>query len=634
MQSLLPNRLQTARWTARAHAILAESTRWQHASDDELRRSARELAWTVQTDTTTDRALNTVFALAIEATRRNLGFRQHPVQVVGALVMADGRIAEMQTGEGKTVTAVLPAALRAMTGRGVHVVTSNEYLAGRDAEQLAPIYARLGLTVGCVNASLSEDERRAAYDCDVTYGTASEFGFDLLRDRLKSGPIAEQTHSAEVHTTSGQRSGVQRGHYFALIDEADSILIDEARTPLMIGTERAPEAGTTGLYRWADRVAEQMKPNVDYIFDDRRRQAHLTDDGCRHVALLPKPALIGTFNSERLFDHLEKSLTAQIAFRRDLEYVVTDDEVASGSEGTGRIMAGRKWQEGLHQAVEAKEGLPITAETGSAARITIQTLFRRYEHLAGMTGTATSAAAELRRVYGTRVSVIPTHRPCQRRAHPPRVFPSLTAKWSAVAEDVRRLTALGRAVLVGTPSVTASEGLSRVLQQNGIPHVVLNAVHHAREAEIVAEAGQPGRVTIATNMAGRGTDILLHEDVRTAGGLHVIATEMHSSSRVDRQLIGRCARQGDPGGYQFLLSLEDELLTVLSPRERALFLRNVTPDAGPELPPGRTRIFVRTQRKLERMHAKQRKTLLKQEQLQLKRCREMGLDPFLEIAER
>ncbi|REJ88910.1 MAG: translocase [Planctomycetota bacterium] len=634
MQSILPQQLQIARWTAQAQAVLGSAERLEEISDEELRRRARELVWTVRTEGNCTAALHAVYALAIESTRRTLGFRQHPVQVAGAFAMAGGRIVEMQTGEGKTVTAVLPAVLRGMVGCGVHVVTSNEYLAGRDAEQLAPIYARLGLTVGLVTSGLSDDERRTAYDCDVTYGTASEFGFDLLRDRLKSGPSADSGACGATAACSERRPGVQRGHYFALIDEADSILIDEARTPLMIGAERAQEAGTVGLYRWADRTAERMRPNIDYVFDDRRRQAHLTDDGCRRVALLPKPELIGTFNSERLFEHLEKSLTAHAAFSRDRDYVVLDEEVSIVNEGTGRIMAGRKWQEGLHQAVEAKEGVPITAETGSAARITIQSLFRTYEHLAGMTGTAVQAAGELRKVYRARVSVIPTHRPCLRRRFPPRVFSSLAAKRRAVAAEVSRLIGLGRAVLVGTPSVTASEGLRRVFEEQGIPHVVLNAVHHAREAEIVAEAGQPGRVTIATNMAGRGTDILLHADVRAAGGLHVIATEMHTSSRVDRQLVGRCARQGDPGSFQFFLSLEDELLSTLPPRDREALLRTAAAAPERELPSSQASIFVRAQRRLERMHAKQRKNLLKQEQLQRKRCREMGLDPFLEITER
>ncbi len=620
-------------WRRSVDRILRQADACRRLSDAQLRKRARELRWVAKGGTPLQQLLLQVYALAIEATDRQLGLRHFPVQVLGAVALFHNHIAEMQTGEGKTITGVLPAALRALVGRGVHVVTANEYLAGRDAETLAPVFERLDLSVGCIRAKISDDERRAAYAKDITYGTAGEMGFDFLRDRLKAGAEFRDTPRRAMFHDEAGGGPVQRGHYCALVDEADSILIDEARTPLIIGQEQPNKPSAISLYRWAQRAVESLQPNLDFTFEPRRRQANLTDAGARKVSLLAKPAAIDVYDVERIYQHVERSLTACYGYGRDRDYVVVDGEVAIVDEGTGRIMEGRKWQEGLHQAVEAKESVRVTPVTVSAAQITIQSLFRIYEHLSGMTGTAVQTARELRKVYRCRVSVIPTHRPCIRRRLPPRVFATQAAKRRAIAQEVRQLIASQRSVLIGTPSVSASEALSELFRAEGIEHVVLNARYLAEEAEIVAQAGQPGRVTIATNMAGRGTDILLHDTVRAAGGLHVIATEMHTSARIDRQLIGRAARQGDPGSFQFFLSLEDELLRVLTPPELQRLQAGARPNGDGELSASYLKVFRKTQKQLERLHGKQRRQLLKYQGERLKRYRRMGLDPHLELVE-
>ncbi|MBL8849456.1 MAG: translocase [Planctomycetaceae bacterium] len=622
-----------AGWRRRVAQVHAWGGSVREMSDARLRKRARELRWEAKGGASLAKLLPELYALAIEATDRELGLRHFPVQVLGAVALFHNHIAEMQTGEGKTITGVLPVALRALVGRGVHVVTANEYLAGRDAEKLGPIFKRLDLTAGCVRAKMTDDDRRAAYAQDVTYGTASEMGFDFLRDRLKAGAELRDAPRRLMFQDAEGGGPVQRGHYFCLIDEADSILIDEARTPLIIGMEQPNKPSAIRLYRWSQRAVEQLRPTADFNFEPRRRQAHLTEAGARKVSLLAKPAALDVYDIERIYQHVEQSLAASYGFACDRDYVVVDGEVAIVDEGTGRIMEGRKWQAGLHQAVEAKESVAVTPVTVSAAQITIQSLYRRYEHLCGMTGTAAQTARELRKTYRCRVAVIPTHRPCIRRGLPSRVFMSQQAKRVAIAADVLRLVAAERSVLIGTPSVSASEALSALFQQQGIEHVVLNARFLEEEAEIVAQAGQPGRVTIATNMAGRGTDILLDDRVRRAGGLHVVATEMHTSARIDRQLVGRAARQGDPGSFQYMLSLEDELLRVLSQRQQQNLRAREQPDAGGELPAGLLKVFRRTQRQLERLHAKQRRQLLKHQGERQKRYQRMGLDPHLELVE-
>jgi len=624
-----------SRWRATAAQVEICAKDLSALSDAELRASSRELRWRAKTGIPLNRLIVEAFALVHEATRRATGMEFYPVQLMGGMALFEGHIAEMRTGEGKTLTAVLPVYLRALAGRGCHVVTVNDYLAGRDAEEMGVIYNMLGLSVGCIDSDMEDDDRRAAYAKDITYGTAKEMGFDFLRDRLRlgSGSLSQRPRRAGGFGNNGPEGQVQRGHYFALVDEADSILIDDARTPLIIGLTVPNDAGTINLLRWSRMVAERLEPGTHFIYEPDKRNAGLTDRGCRRVLLLKKPSLLDSVDSEQIYEHIENALTAKYGFLRGRDYVVVDEEVVIVDESTGRIMEGRKWQDGLHQAVEAKERAPITAATGQAAKITVQSFYREYIHLAGMTGTAVQAAKELKRTYDLKVTPIPTHRPEIREAYQTKVFATADAKRNAIVSNILQLHQTGRAVLIGTPSVEASEALSELMTQHEISHTILNAVKHAEEAEIVRLAGQPGAVTIATNMAGRGTDIKLHEDVLAAGGLHVLATEFHSSSRIDRQLIGRCSRQGDPGSFQFWLSLDDELLRMFTPTALERLKRGARPNANGELPQRWVGVFHRAQRRLEKMHIKQRKDLLKEKQKQLEAYDRMGIDPYLELIE-
>ena len=597
----------------------------------------RELRWQAKTNVRLVELLPESYALVHEASRRELGFQHFAVQIMGGIALFEGHVAEMQTGEGKTLTATLPAFLRGLTGRGCHIVTVNDYLAARDAREMGPIYERLGLSVGCIQNPMQTEERRQAYAKDITYGTAKEIGFDFLRDRLRLGADSEGSYRRRNgFGAAGGQAGeapVQRGHYFALVDEGDSILIDEARTPLIIGLTQPNTAPTVNLLRWSQRAAQRLDRNVDFVFEPDRRSAYLTDHGCRKVLLMAKPSLMDRIDSERMYKHVEQALSSRLGFQRDRDYVVVDDKIVIVDESTGRQMEGRKWQDGLHQAVEAKELVPITAATGQAARVTVQTFFRQYEHLAGMTGTAVQARRELRSTYGISVTPIPTNRPCIRTVLPPRIFATLELKRQAVAEEIIRMRALGRALLVGTPSVDASEALGRLLSERGVAYQILNARFFEQEAEIVAQAGQPANVTIATNMAGRGTDIRLDPDVCRAGGLHVIATEMHSSARIDRQLVGRAARQGDPGSCQFFVSLGDELLRCLKPEKLERLRKSAQPNPAANFRSQWLALFRSTQRFLERLHRKERKLLLRHEHQRSEAHHKMGLDPFLELTD-
>ncbi|MDA1165102.1 MAG: translocase [Planctomycetota bacterium] len=630
----VPSKSRLSRWRASAHRILKDSQKYAGFSDEELLNEARDVRWRAKTGVPLKSLLVEVFAMGIEASRRKLGMEHYPVQIMGGIAIFEGGIAELQTGEGKTLTATLPTILRALPGKGSHVVTVNDYLAERDAAEMKPVYEAMGLTVGGILTPMETDERRENYAKDVTYGTAKEFGFDLLRDRLRQGVAAGGEKRRTLFSNqSGGEAPVQRGHYSVLIDEADSILIDEARTPLIIGLTMPNDAGTVSLFRWCHRAVSHLESNVDFVYEPERRSAYLTDQGCRKVLLLGKPALIDSIDTERIYKHVEQALTAKFAFVRDRDYVVVDNEISIVDEGTGRIMDGRKWQDGLHQSIEAKELVPITAASGEAARVTVQNFFRLYTHIGGMTGTAVQCASEIRRVYGLKVTAIPTHRPCIRRLNKPRVFATMEAKWRAVTDEIERLVNADRAVLVGTPSVDASEALGRLLRDRGIKHEILNARYLEQEAEIVSDAGDAGRVTVATNMAGRGTDIKLSDTLKAAGGLQVIATEMHSSKRIDRQLIGRAARQGDPGGYQFFLSLEDELMRCHTPEKMAKKRKQAGANAHGELAGNWVTFFTKTQRYLEKMHYKQRKDMMKQDKHRSQSYRRMGLDPCLELTE-
>lgn len=628
-----PSHARLARWRAQADQIVKMSEELVSLADDELLTKGRAIRWRAKAGEPLMSLLPEAFALVRESSRRALGFRHYPVQVMGGICLIEGGIAEMQTGEGKTLTATMPVFLRALEGHGSHVVTVNDYLAHRDAEEMGPIYQKLGLTVGCIQEEQEDGERRENYAQDITYGTSKEFGFDFLRDRLKKGTDLGEKQRHALFGGNASNEGTQRGHHFVLIDEADGILVDEARTPLIIALNQPNTPATVSLYRWANRVSHILEPNLDFIYEPDKRFAYLTDAGCRRVMLMKKPALIDTINVPKMYEQVERALVARYGFLRDRDYIIHDNEIFIVDEGGGRMMEGRKWQEGLHQAVEAKELVPITAATGQAARITVQSFFRHYSHIAGMTGTAVQVTGELWRNFKVSVTVIPTHRPCIREGLPYRMFRTMQDKEQAIVEDLAALQQAGRAVLVGTPSVERSESLGKKLKELGVEHRILNARYHKEEAEIIKYAGTPRRITIATNMAGRGTDIRLHEEVRANGGLHVLATEMHSSKRIDRQLVGRAARQGDPGTYQFFLSLEDELLRCLQTDKLKQLRDSASANARGELSPQWLAFFNRTQRFLERQHYKQRKDLLKSEKFRTEVYDRMGLDPYLEMTE-
>ena len=562
-------------------------------------------------------------ALVAEAVRRLLGKDFYDVQLQAGREMVRGRICEMKTGEGKTLTATIPAYLFGLTGRGCHVVTVNDYLAARDLELLKPVYAALGLSSGAVLADQTPQERVAQYRCDITYGTAKEFGFDFLRDRL---------HARSAHP---RRHPTQRELHAVLIDEADSILLDEARTPLIIGAVDPFESQRTGAYyQWAAEHASDFQEATDFTFDPQTRSVELTTAGFQKMGSLVQTEASRQASTLELMQYLERAILVRRNFRLDKNYTIHEGEVVIVDEYTGRPTAGRKWQAGIHQSIEAREGLPVTPKTEAAASATMQHFFRLYQYMAGMTGTAFSARQELRHVYRKRVVRIPTHRPVQRRALPPRVFADTASKFAAVAAEIRELLTCGRAVLIGTRSVYRSEQLAELLTQHGVAHRVLNARQLQQEAEIVRRAGQPQAVTVATNMAGRGTDIQLHPAVQQAGGLHVVVTELHESPRIDWQLIGRCSRQGDPGSYRIFVSLEDEILALgFGEAAAERFRRRTTPQANSqgELPNRLIRRFRRAQRLTERRHATDRLVLLRQEKDMGERMVHAGQDIFLDL---
>ncbi len=547
-------------------------------SNDQLRAKTSEFKERIEKGESLDEILPEAFAVVREAAKRVLGERHYDVQLIGGIVLHEGKIAEMATGEGKTLVATLPAYLNGLTGRGVHIVTVNDYLAKRDSEWMGGIYRLLGLTVGVIVHELDDYERKKAYNCDITYGTNNEFGFDYLRDNMK--------FSLEDY--------VQRELNYAIVDEVDSILIDEARTPLIIS---GPSEESTDKYYKINRTIPFLKQGKDYQVEEKSHTAFLTEEGVLRVEkLLNVDNLYDPRNIE-ILHHVNQALRAHTLFKRDVDYVVKDGQVVIVDEFTGRLMPGRRWSDGLHQAIEAKENVRIQNENQTLATITFQNYFRMYKKLAGMTGTADTEAAEFRKIYNLDVVVIPTNMPLIRTNYPDVIYKTEEEKFRAVAREIKELYQKGRPVLVGTISIEKSERLSNLLKRQGIPHNVLNAKHHEKEAEIIAQAGRLGAVTISTNMAGRGTDILLggnpkflakamvnedddeeakkrayekalsivqkeKEKVIELGGLHVIGTERHEARRIDNQLRGRAGRQGDPGSSRFYLSLEDDLLRI------------------------------------------------------------------------
>ncbi|MCQ2358725.1 MAG: preprotein translocase subunit SecA [Phascolarctobacterium sp.] len=493
---------------------------------------------------TLDDILPEAFAVVREASRRVTGMRHFDVQMIGGIVLHRGKIAEMRTGEGKTLVATLPVYLNALTGKGVHVVTVNDYLATRDSRDMGRIYEALGLTVGLVTHDMNYVQRKQAYRCDITYGTNNEFGFDYLRDNMV--------------TTLDEM--VQRELNYCIVDEVDSILIDEARTPLIIS---GPGEKSTELYEILAQVVANMDEGEDYTVDEKQRQVAPTEKG---IAKAEKMLGISNlYDNEHGMDfshQIMSAIKAKALMHRDRDYVVKDGQVIIVDEFTGRLMFGRRFSEGLHQAIEAKEGVKVQRESQTLATITFQNYFRMYKKLAGMTGTAKTEEAEFEKIYGLSVVVVPTNRPMIRKDEPDVIYKSRIAKYKAAVNEICECNAKGQPVLVGTTSIAQSEELSAMLKRRGVPHNVLNAKYHEKEAEIIADAGQFGAVTIATNMAGRGTDIVLGEGVPELGGLHIIGTERHESRRIDNQLRGRCARQGDPGSSKFFLSLEDDLMRL------------------------------------------------------------------------
>jgi preprotein translocase subunit SecA len=512
--------------------------------DDRLAARSADFRQRIANGEPLDTLIPEVFATVREVSRRVLAMRHFDVQLVGGVVLHEGRIAEMRTGEGKTLVATLPIVLNALTGRGVHLVTVNDYLARRDADWMGAIYRFLGLSVGVIVHGMDDAERKASYNCDITYGTNNEYGFDYLRDNMKFR----------------LEDMVQRELHYAIVDEVDSILIDEARTPLIIS---GPAEEATDKYVRVNSLIGYMKKDVDYKVDEKARSVLLTEDSG-----IPKiERLLGVENlydprNIEILHHVNQALKAHVLFKRDVDYMVKDGEVVIVDEFTGRLMPGRRWSDGLHQAVEAKEGVKIENENQTLATITFQNYFRMFEKLAGMTGTADTEAVEFKQIYNLDVVVIPTNQPMVREDCADQIYKTEREKFQAVLEEAKRLYEEKRPVLVGTVSIERSERLSALLSRHGIPHNVLNAKHHEKEAQIIAEAGQPGKVTIATNMAGRGVDIKLGEGVVEKGGLHIIGTERHESRRVDNQLRGRAGRQGDPGSSRFYLSLEDDLLRI------------------------------------------------------------------------
>ncbi len=626
-------------WRAQIRRIDALAANLETLDDEALRKSSLSLRYKALSGVPLNSMLIEAYAMVREAGRRTLNMRHYDVQLLGGIAMHHGSIAVMQTGEGKTLTATLPIYLAALGGKGAHLATANDYLAARDAELMRPIYEALGMSVGIVQSDTPRNQRRAAYASDITYSTAKEFGFDFLRDRLHMRQL-EEGHASLIASLVGQGGDqtalkpVQRELNFILVDEADSILIDEARTPLIVSSVPDGQVETKeALYRWAAEINTKFQPEEHYEQQEDGKTITLTASGRRLARSLPHCDLVKQIPTIDIYDQLERAIFVEQHYIRGRQYVIREGEVVIVDEFTGRLAEGRKWRAGLHQAIEAREGLEISFETGEAARVTIQDLFLRYDRLCGMTGTVASSATELRKIYNVRVDQIPTNRPPQRKQLPDQVYGTAAQKWEAIADEVRTIHKTGRPVLIGSRSIDKSERLSQLLNEYGIDHEVLNAKNIAREAEIVAAAGEFGRVTVATNMAGRGTDIKLSNTALELGGLHVICSELHESARIDRQLIGRCGRQGDPGSYRVFMSLEDDILrtgfgdkvadkfTAIGEHKHRSKHQSLARFAA---------TFRKAQQKIEKQYFRARKMLLHQEKLRQEMQKEMGQDPYLD----
>ncbi|MFO0940165.1 MAG: preprotein translocase subunit SecA [Pirellulales bacterium] len=626
------------RWLSALAEVTKLEPGMREMNDQQLRKASLALRYSAMSGVPLAKLLPEAFALVREAGRRSMGMRHFDVQIVGGAALFDGCIAEMQTGEGKTLTATLPLYLHSLVGKGAHLATVNDYLAERDAKWMEPLYKLLGVTVGIVLTDSSQDQRRKAYGSDITYGTAKEFGFDFLRDRLllrSQGRILSDflgEGSSERWTGHGDEP-VQRTMHFALVDEADSILIDEARTPLIIGS-LGDEARETVIatFRWASENADKFERDEHWTLDEDNRKIELTARGRSLVRSLPRDDVMRVVALVDLYEYMERAIKVLNEFHLNRHYVVRDGEIVIVDEFTGRLAEGRKWRDGIHQAIEAKEKIEVTVPTGQAARITVQDLFQRYKHIGGMTGTASTSAPELYKIYKTPVVMVPTNRPPRRQRLKDQVYGTMMDKFEAIIKEVKELHDQGRPVLIGTRSIDKSLILSQMLVRKGINHEVLNANEIAREADIVAQAGLLGKVTVATNMAGRGTDVKIAEDVRAIGGLHVVCTELHDAARIDRQLIGRCGRQGDPGTYRQYLSLDDDILKNGFGMVKYENLKKLGESASRSFH-AMARLFRKAQAKVERKHFRDRMMLLHHERERTKMQRELGQDPYLDTAE-
>lgn len=581
-------------YTKEVQKINALESSYASLSDVELQNAFNELKTLVQNgESSLQDVLHKSFAITREASKRTLGMRHFDVQLIGGMTLNDGRIAEMKTGEGKTLVATLAVCLNALCGRGVHVVTVNDYLANRDARELEPLYNFLGFSVGIITNDLRDDNARLeAYRADIVYGTNNEFGFDYLRDNMKYD-LSQK---------------VQREHYFAIIDEVDSILIDEARTPLIIS---GPVNRTLEHYQIANSVAQKLKNETDFTIDEKNRVILLTEEGIKNAESLFKVDNLYSIENATLSHHLDQALKANYLFIKDKDYVVQDSEVVIVDEFTGRLSEGRRFSEGLHQAIEAKEKVDIKEESQTLADITFQNYFRLYEKLSGMTGTAQTEATEFLQIYNLEVVSIPTNVPVQRKDLNDLIYKSEREKFNAVISKIEELHKKGQPVLVGTASIEKSEILHELLKKCRIPHTILNAKQHSKEAEIIKDAGVKGAVTIATNMAGRGVDIKITDEIRELGGLYIIGTERHESRRIDNQLRGRAGRQGDPGVSQFYLSLEDSLLRIFGSDKIKGIMERLGLKEGEHIESGLvTRSVESAQKKVENLHFESRKHLL------------------------
>jgi preprotein translocase subunit SecA len=618
---VLLRRLRASRRVGhRIVAMTAElSGAMERLGDLELRQQAKELRLPLRREGFRDPLVARVFALVREAARRTIGQRHYDVQILGGSVLLRGLVAEMETGEGKTLTATLAASTAALAGIPVHIVTVNDYLVERDAHDMGPIFRALGLSVGAIKQGMTPGERRASYACDVTYCSNKELVFDYLKDCLALGRQRSRARlQLELLREGSSRADrlLLRGLCFGIVDEADSVLIDEARTPLIIsGRDQEDGEGLEHeVYRTAMSLAERLVEGAHFRIDPRERRVHLTPQGEARVRKLTRH-LGGVWSGRRRGeDFLCQALTALHLFKRDQHYLVTEGKVQIVDEYTGRVMADRSWERGLHQMIEVKEGCDTTREVKPLARISYQRFFRRYLRLAGMTGTAREVAGELGSVYRLPVVRIPTNRPLRRQDVGDRVYRSAEEKWQATLGRIQEVHRLGRPVLVGTRSVAASEHLSALLSEAGLEHRVLNARQDREEAQIIAQAGQARRITVATNMAGRGTDITLFRETAEAGGLHVIATERHEARRIDRQLVGRAGRQGDPGSYELMTSLEDDLVRAHGWTFWSSKPGSDLADRGTATSRLRRAILRQAQRRAERLHSRTRRKLVKMDE--------------------